>query len=221
MTRTNARRRSISAAALLALALAASGLTSIPANAAAPDSTASTATLGMALVGFDAEVANAHGHRIVTLPDGSQASVPADKAEAATKGTYVPQQGVLKKGTSFSTNSYGQATGDCGTSWVGLDPRGGGRAVLTTGMTLVHDSGGPWDIHWHVEIADNGGYSTQNYDEYDGYYSGLGLGWAAKARTLNLTRGWANATVTWGSFTITANGWLCYSYSPTTSTTIT
>ncbi|MEV5210868.1 hypothetical protein AB0K35_25670 [Micromonospora sp. NPDC053740] len=72
-----------------------------------------------------------------------------------------------------------------------------------------------------VPINTGSGTNQQNYDEYDGYYSGIGLAWAAKANYLNLTRGWANATVTWGSFTITANGWLCYSYSPTTSTTIT
>ncbi|SBT66661.1 hypothetical protein GA0070622_3687 [Micromonospora sediminicola] len=222
MTTRNRRRTRLSASALLALALATAGVPALTTPAAAaPGAVAKTDRLGMGLVGFDAKVAEAHGYRVVTLPDGSQSSVPADKATAATEGRYVPEHGVLKPGSSMSTNSYGAATGECGSSWVGLDPRGGGRATLTTGMTLVQASGGPWDIHWHVDISDNGGHSTQNYDEYDGYYSGLGLSWAASARTLNLTRGWANATVTWGSFTITEAGWLCYSYSPTTSTTIT
>jgi hypothetical protein len=178
----------------------------------------------MRLVGFDANVARAHGFEVVTLPDGSRASVPAAKAQAARTGTYVPRSGVVKKAATIrsvgvSTDSYGETVGDCGVSWVGLDPIGGSKATLTTGMSLVPDSGGPWDVHWHVDVGDNGGHSTQNYTEYDGYMSGFG--WAAKARRLGLTRGWANATVTWGSFTITEAGWLCYSYSPTTSTTIT
>ncbi|MEU8000964.1 hypothetical protein AB0B66_07370 [Catellatospora sp. NPDC049111] len=36
-----------------------------------------------------------------------------------------------------------------------------------------------------------------------------------------LAKGWAAATVTWGSYALTGAGWLCFSYSPTTSTTIT
>jgi hypothetical protein len=178
----------------------------------------------MSLAGFDADVARAHGYEVVTLPDGATASVPAEKADAARKGEYVPKSGVIPpadpKG-EVSTSGYGQTVGECGTSWVQISPRGGAKASLTTGMTLVPDSGGPWDIHWWVDVDDTGGSSTQYYDEYDGYYSSIGLSWTGRARSLNLTRGWANVTVTVGSFTITEAGWLCYSYSPTASTTIT
>lgn len=179
---------------------------------------------GMRIVGFDAEVARAHGYEVVTLPDGALASVPADKAEAARTGEYVPTAGVLSpKGSEggISANAYGEASGNCGTSWVQLIARGGGSAGLTTGMSLVIDSGGPWDVHWNVDISDNGGNSTQRYSESDGYFGTLGLSWAGKARSLKLTKGWANATVTSGSFTVTEAGWVCFSYSPTVSTTIT
>jgi hypothetical protein len=85
----------------------------------------------------------------------------------------------------------------------------------------VLDSGGPWDIHWNVRVSDRNGSSTQSYSEYDGYFSGTGLSWSGKGRTLHLAPGAATVKVTSGSFTITEAGWLCYSYSPSASTTIT
>ncbi|MFC7246811.1 hypothetical protein ACFQO7_30410 [Catellatospora aurea] len=102
---------------------------------------------------------------------------------------------------------------------MSLIAKGDKRALLTTGMSLEPDSGGPWDIHWTVDINDTAGNSSQYYDEYDGLMSGFG--WSGYARTLNLAKGWAAATVTWGSYALTGAGWLCFSYSPTTSTTIT
>lgn len=206
-----------------AFTLALLGFAAAPAKAEATGDPAITQA-GMTIAGFDAEVARAHGFEVVTLPDGSLASVPADKAAAAEAGTYVPTVGVLSKEDSdgaVSANAYGQVVGDCGYSWVQLTPRGGGSASLTTGMSLVLDSGGPWDVHWWVDISDTAGDSTQYYSEGDGYFSSTGLAWSGKARSLNLTKGWANATVTVGSYTVTENGWVCFSYSPTASTTIT
>src|SRR5262245_57190725 len=54
-----------------------------------------TLEIGMNLVGFDEKVARANGYEIVTLPDGAQASVPADLADAARSGAYRPEVGVL------------------------------------------------------------------------------------------------------------------------------
>ncbi|MGC9665203.1 hypothetical protein ACNTMW_01455 [Planosporangium sp. 12N6] len=185
----------------------------------------------MRLVGFDADVARAHGLEVVTLPDGSLASVPAAKADAARKGAYVPTSGVIKKravdgqagkssGDVVSPYGYGEATDpSCGTSWVYLDPIGGARANLGTGMKLVVDAGDPWDVHWHVNIEDNGGNSTQAYSEEDGF---LGpFSWTAYARKLSLTRGWAQATVVWyGSYTVTENAWVCWSEGPSAGDSI-
>lgn len=218
----SASARQLLMAASLTLALLGSASAASAASTTSRSDGPVAADAGMRLVDFDAKVARAHGFEVVTLPDGSRASVPAARAEAARTGEYVPQSGVLKKAETSggpSANAYGEAVGECGVSWVGIDPIGGSRATLTTGMSLVPDSGGPWDVHWHVDISDTAGNSTQNYDEYDGIMSGFG--WSAYARRLSLTRGWANATVTWGSFTITEAGWVCYSYSPTASTTIT
>jgi hypothetical protein len=174
----------------------------------------------MRLVDFDARVARAHGFEVVTLPDGSRASVPAAKAEAARKGEYIPASGVVRKETSSSGGvsafGYGAAAGDCGVSWVSLDARGGSAADLGTGMTLVPDAGDPWDVHWKVNITDNGGSSNQTYTEYNGFIGFLS--WTAYARRLHLTPGWAFATVVWWqSYTITENGWVCWSLGPSAS----
>jgi hypothetical protein len=180
-------------------------------------------TLGMHLVGFDAATARAHGYVVTTLPDGSTASVPAARAADAHAGAYRPAAGVLantsgKTGNTVSPDGYGLKQGDCGDSWVELDAIGDARARLLTGMDLVVDSGGPWDVHWHVSIHDNGGSSTQNYGEQDGFLGAFS--WTAYARGLGLTRGTAIAGVTSGSFTITGAGWICFSYSPTTAANI-
>ena len=209
--------RRIVLSGLMALGMIA---TVMPSAAQAAETTSEVA---MQIGGFDAAVAKAHGYEIVTLPDGSQASVPAAKAAAATAGTFIPKSGVLVKPSDggVSANTYGERVGECGLSWVQISARGGGSAGLTTGMSLVLDSGGPWDIHWNVRVSDSNGSSTQGYSEYDGYFSGTGLSWSGKGRTLNLARGAATVKVTAGSFTITEAGWLCYSYAPSASTTIT
>jgi hypothetical protein len=176
------------------------------------------AAWGMQLVDFDVAVARAHGFEVVTLPDGSRASVPAAKADAAVTGRYVPTSGVIPagavaKGGGASTADRGEAVGDCGMSWVSLDAMGGSQALLITGMVLVPDAGDPWDVHWKVRIDDNGGDSTQTYDEYDGF-SGF-LSWTSYARWLGLTPGLAFATVNWWqSYTITESGWVCWSAGP-------
>jgi hypothetical protein len=172
----------------------------------------------MRLVDFDARVARANGFEVVTLPDGSRASVPAAKAAAARKGEYVPKTGVLRKAPANGGGSaygYGALPGDCGVSWVSLEDRGS-DALLLTGFELVPAAGSPWDVHWKVNINDNGGSSSQSYDEYDGF-EGF-LSWTAYARWLRLTPGWAFATVVWfQSWTVTGNGWVCWSAGPSAS----
>ncbi|WP_146246292.1 hypothetical protein [Actinoplanes xinjiangensis] len=73
----------------------------------------------MTIAGFDVEVARAHGYEVVTLPGGAMASVPADKADAARAGDYVPAAGVLLPAGSdgsLAGNGYGESAGDCGYS---------------------------------------------------------------------------------------------------------
>ncbi|WP_432990559.1 hypothetical protein [Dactylosporangium sp. CA-233914] len=209
------------AAALLVGVLVASIATSGGSAVAAPAeaSAAGESSPGMRLVKFDAAVAEANGYKVVTLPDGARASVPAALAEAAQRGDYVPTTGVIRPTGIASTSGYGEVGGNCGMSWLGLDARGGSRATLTTGMQMNPDAGGPWDVIWRVNITDNGGSSSQSYSEDDGFYGYLS--WTAFARDLGLTRGTAIANVSsWLSYAITTHGWVCWSNGPVASANI-
>ncbi|WP_145831057.1 hypothetical protein [Actinoplanes teichomyceticus] len=186
---------------------------------AAPSAAGSTkAEGGLSLVGFDAEVARAHGYEVVTLPNGSQASVPTDQAAAASSGKYVPTSGVLKKKTSggATTFDYAEVDGECGRSYVSLWAQGNRRAELDTGLHVDNvDAGTPWDVHWSVTISDNGGTSRQDYNEGQGKFAGKS--WLGGIRSLGLSSGLATAKVTVASFAITTSGWICYSNQPKTT----
>ncbi|HYN97123.1 MAG TPA: hypothetical protein VES42_25065 [Pilimelia sp.] len=212
---------------LLAFTAAAGPARAAGPAAGAPDPAATPTDkpvgIGMRLAGFDAAVARANGYAVVTLPDGSQASVPADKAAAARKGEYVPTTGVLTAEQiagkdadgGMSTNNYAELPGDCGKSYVALWAQGGARATLHTGFHLIPSAGQPWDVEWRINIEDNGGRSTQPYNEQDGAISGNS--WIAHLRLLNLSYGWAQSTVIWySSYTITTRGWVCWSAGPST-----
>lgn len=178
---------------------------------------ASDGTARSHLVGFDADAARANGYEIVALPNGAQASVPVDKAEAARTGEFVPTEGVLRPPNpgGASPQDHDSIPGDCGSSFVALWAMGNSRADLDTGFELIPSAGAVWDLHWSVGISDNGGKSVQHYDEGDGY--NVGTTWTA-SRILSLTRGMAYAAVIgYSSFTITTHGWVCYSYGPATS----
>ena len=64
-----------------------------------------------------------------------------------------------------------------------------------------------------MDITDSGGSSSQSYSESDGLAGFLTC--TAYTRRLGLTRGWAFATVNWWqSYTLTENGWVCWSAGP-------
>jgi hypothetical protein len=180
---------------------------------------------GLALAGFDAAVAKANGYEIVTLPDGSTASVQADRTAAARAGTYRPTTGVLRAsgepGGGVSAQmayEWSEVPGDCGASKIHFWSIGSSMAYLRTGFYLIPSAGSPWDIHWTVNISDGGGQSTQYWNEYQG--NNYGSGWDAGLRMLSLTRGTAIGVVNQFSFVITTRGWICYSYGPIVYTVI-
>jgi hypothetical protein len=193
-----------------------------------PSAGAESGRTGLALAGFDEEVARANGYEIVTLPDGSLASVPAAMAEAAETGEYVPTSGVLRaeeepqEPGDFSTQGweYGEAYGDCGYSYVAFWAVGNSYAQIQTGFVITDTSAGNvWQVNWNVNIHDNGGSTTQHWEEGDGI--DWGQGWTSSLRLLGLTRGYADATVEWfSSYVITNRGWICWSMGPVAVTNV-
>lgn len=224
--RNAAAARNLLTAGLAALALIGGSLLASTAAGAAPGgslaqapSASAPGEAAMKLVGFDETAAKANGLEIVTLPDGAQAAVPAAKAAAARAGTYRPTKGVLPaKSAGTPGTNYAEITGDCGTSWVNLSPTGYAWAVLTSGVRLRPEAGSAWDVHWTIEIKDRGGRSAPYFDEYDGFTGSFS--WTMYGVDVHLTVGPATAQVTYGSFIITSEAWVCYSYGPKTSTNI-
>ncbi len=203
----------------LALAILASGC-EVSGSESEDFEGSSTREHGMRLVDFDEEVARAHGFEIVELPDGSRASVPAEKADAARAGIYWPTEGVLRSNDDEHglLRGYDYKPGECGVSYVGLNAIGSSLAVLETGYDIEVDAD-VWAMNWNVRINDNGGSSNQHYESSDG---GPGVfTWESEIRLLGLTRGPASATVEWyTSWALLTNGWLCYSLGPSAGTTI-
>lgn len=172
---------------------------------------------GMKIVGFDREIANRHGYEIVDLPDGATASVPFERVADAIEGRYRPERGVLPKNYGPDDDAeFGLAEGDCGVSWVQLKARGASTAELVTGFEVVAPVA---SMNWNVGIHDNGGSSTQHFEESQGFPQGNG--WRSEFRILGLTVGPADATIEWyTSYALLTNGWLCFSLGPTAITNI-
>jgi hypothetical protein len=79
----------------------------------------------MQVTRFDADVAAAHGYEIKTLPDGTRATV--------------------KQGDATPSNTV---NGDCGSSYLYLDPRPHGYAVRT-GFHVIHRA---VSYSWAVDV---------------------------------------------------------------------
>lgn len=95
----------------------------------------------MIVTSFDVGVAAAHGFKIVTRADGSQASLPANVSSQAT--------------------GYTTVSGKCGTSSLVMLDAGGGKAAVSTGWTTVR---GAVSYSWRVTVAGGlGGTYTKSY----------------------------------------------------------
>lgn len=191
---------------LLAILTAASASMIAATNASAapntPDEPATRVTAGLHVGGFDARVAEAHGYKIATRPDGRQTSIPAN--------AKIPT-------TSIHPLGYDETEGDCGESYIDFRGTGASAAVLSTGFTLNPGYADAIQIVWNVHIHDTRGDSDQPWKET--HITGIS-DWHPDSRVLGLTRGPAEAWVSNSSIAILWDGTICYSYGPRTDTMI-
>jgi hypothetical protein len=181
---------------ICAVATIAMGVTSASAATSAPRASITKVTEAMHVIGFNRQVAAAHGYEIRTAPDGTQYSVKT----GSPAGTAIPR---------------GVVEGPCGVSYV-YEYGIGNRAVeLYSGFSVILPEVGG---HWQIRLSDRGGTSFKNYNVAP---SGNGI-WQFNQVVGGLTKGPAQATVVGpASFTILDNGEVCYSGGPTATTTIT
>ncbi len=183
---------------ILAAGVFVASLTSVAPVAAAPtsapvDGHTVHVQQDMTVAGFDAAVAEAHGYKIVTLPDGHQASVPATARPGA------------------QPDSQDTAHGNCGYSFVELDPLGHHNVELRTGFGVKLPA---VSYTWLVEIQDRAGTSYQHWSgglRFRSTWSG--------SRELHLTPPWVDAGVVPGrSSALLEDGEICTSAGPWTFT---
>jgi len=150
-------------------------------------------TAPMRIVGFDRQVARAHGVSIIVDQQGGESAVIAS-----------PDGGFTTLGT---------IGGDCGTSWVTLADIGDRRYSVWTGFT-VNDPAVLY--HWRVWIQNpsSGWYRTHEW----GSSLALQTEWYSSAQdTIPYNRGgWYTATVEPpASWALLWYGSVCYSGGPT------
>lgn len=191
---TNRWRKSVAVALSTALAVTVSLAGAGSAHASTEDREASeTITSPMTIAGYDADVAKANGYKIVTLPDGTQESVPV--TAAAKKA----EQDII---TPFTT-----VPGDCGTSSVVILDDGNAGAAVSTGFHLVR---GAISYGWTVNVTGPGGGYTKNF----GGVLANTPRWTGSFRWSVPVRGTYIAAVTKASWALLNNGTVCTSGGP-------
>ncbi len=159
------------------------------------------AKVGMTVVGYDVEVANAHGYKIV-MKNGQQTSVKvSDKAIHQTTARAV---------TPMLTPVV---TSNCGTSFLYYAAFGGKKASVYTGfdidkLPVVH-------FTWVIAVTDNVGVGSVTWT---GPSSPV-FSWDIHATTTHTTTGYSFATVSSGVAVLT-DGSVCSSGHPGQATTL-
>jgi hypothetical protein len=113
--------------------------------------------LGMNVVGFNAAIAEAHGYKIVTYPNGDQQSVPVNPS------SHLPKSPILKhdRGIHPDSNSdYNRVIGNCGISWIAVLQIAPSQVQVASGFTV--SSSPAVGYSWTVSLTDANGTSHQS-----------------------------------------------------------
>ncbi|GLZ77337.1 hypothetical protein Afil01_21440 [Actinorhabdospora filicis] len=155
---------------------------------------------GMWITGFDADVAAANGYEIVTYPDGSQQSVPADPDDE----TREPSAVLHPNSTQVV---HDEKWGDCGYSFIEGDQVAPHTIWLRSGFKV---NGPAIGFQWTIELQDENGISYQG----DGHgLPGTSDRWDRYWDDLN-QYGWSTQDVVSPSWVQKADGSICVSYGP-------
>ena len=199
-------RKSIMAG-LVAAILVVLPVTAANAGTGAPAPTPDSVTISSPMVvgGYDAQVAEANGFKIVTHADGSQESLPV----TATAVAQLKQADQLRAAARQSAGSSG-ALSYCGESWVSGSKIANDTVIFHTGF-IVHLA-----AHSHQWTVYATGFITGNS------WSTSGMGPSSGNRSWDGAMGGVVgpgvAGVPWGSNSasvVLVNGSVCWSNGPT------
>jgi hypothetical protein len=197
-TPSRGRKGGIIVIALTASLIASAMMTFSGTAARAATVPLSVVKADMHVVGFNAKIAAAHGYVIRRAADGREYAV--------------------KKGIRPADDPV--FSGNCGVSYVYEYGIGNSAVELYTGYSVEED--GVTSViksAWRVQLDDRGGTSYKGWNPAGTPANGI---WQVDVVVGGLTKGAARATVNPGnSYVIMANGVVCSSGGPWSSTTIT
>ncbi len=162
---------------------------------------------GLKAIRFDPAVAAAHGYKIITLPDGSQQSVPVNPADPTRKPS--PPIKASHPGSITPNTTQDTEYGDCGASFIEGDVVAPHTIYLRSGFILSADRPGAVAYNWSIALYDDYGQS------YQGASGPLDFQPSWNGTWLDLTQyGVSLDDVTDFSDAILADGTVCGSYGP-------
>ncbi|MGA1838835.1 hypothetical protein VD659_18100 [Herbiconiux sp. 11R-BC] len=202
LSTSTARKLSLSTATLGAVLLAVS--VAIPAQAAdpMPAPTSTVVEAHMSVIGFDAEVAAAHGYELRTADSGEQFSVPVANAPGDFSNSF---------GDGRPSDAAGlEVAGDCGTSWIYFQL---GNTQFRTGYSIRSDRGQAFSHIWSATIATGGRSGGIGSYPLSGAAPANSAVWQAVRRIVEPYTSIGSAVA--GGTAVTTAGWICGSGNPT------
>ncbi|AOR29738.1 hypothetical protein BFF78_00295 [Streptomyces fodineus] len=156
----------------------------------------------MRVTGVNANLAKAHGFKVVTAPDGSQHAVSTPKA-------------INPDGSPYRAKVHPDdvVEGDCGDSYIWIHPVGGYNMEIQTGFDLDEDAVA---YHWQASRSDDYGSDTYSWGGGLAFDSSWEGEWDANAGG----PGWETAGVSPSSDALLWDGDICSSGGPTDSAEI-
>lgn len=189
-------RVSLRAALVVAAMVIAAGLSPAAAQATPPsiqpDPASTYVVTPMKRVGVDHQIAKTNGYEVRVDSKGVEYAVK--------KGAVTP---------------LGEASGECGTSWVYFTAVDTSRhySSIYTGYSIRSDWPGAIYTNWRVGVIDNYGSSTKAWNDP----STPTHHWAKTNGFTSSGPGYAYADVLLGSISTLSNGTICYSHGPSAS----
>ncbi|MEU1631038.1 hypothetical protein ABZ746_38525 [Streptomyces sp. NPDC020096] len=154
----------------------------------------------MTVGGVDRKVAESHGFKVVTDPDGTQRVVPT---ASATNPDGTPYHAGVRP--------QNEADGDCGDSYLYIHSVGGYVSEIETGFDLNMAAVA---YHWQVNRSDNWGSDSHSW----GGGLGADTSWYGEWDVRSGGATWETAGVVPASDALLWDGEICYAGAPSDTT---
>lgn len=192
------RSRTIVTVILTVAAMTILAATPATATASLPDP-GQVQSAQLRVAGFDKEVAEANGFKIITKPDGTQASIPVTEAARVEKEAARP--GMILMG-------YTETTDSCGRSYLSAERGSGDTLSLRTGYWVkLKVASREWGVTGFTTWGKWFGVTWQS--------ASTGQGWEGISRQFGINAG-GQARINQFSNVKLVDGSICFAATPMT-----